>query len=71
MRRVTVTPSRDDRRGFEDLPDNAFDRSDRKFLAVAVIAEAVVLSATGWAERAALMDELRLARLRRQQVSKQ
>ena len=60
VRRVTVTPSRDDRRGFEEVPDNAFDRSDRKFLAVAVVAEAVVLNATDsdWGEQAALMDAL-------------
>ena len=60
VRRVTVTPSQDDRRGFEELPDNAFDRSDRKFLAVAVVAEAVVLNATDsdWGEQAALMNTL-------------
>ena len=60
VRRVTVTPSQDDRRGFEELPDNAFDRSDRKFLAVAVAAGAVVLNATDsdWGEQAALMDTL-------------
>ena len=60
VRRVKVTPSRDDRRGFEELPDNAFDRSDRKFLAVAVVAEAVVLNATDsdWDEQAALMNTL-------------
>ena len=60
VRRVTVTPSQDDRRGFEELPDNAFDRKDRKFLAVAVVAEAVVLNATDsdWGEQAALMNTL-------------
>ncbi len=60
VRRVTVTPSEDDRRGFEELPQNAFDRSDRKFLAVALVAKAVVLNATDsdWGENAALMEEL-------------
>ena len=60
VRRVTVTPSQDDRRGFEELLDNTFDRSDRKFLAVAVVAEAVVLNATDsdWGEQAALMITL-------------
>ena len=60
VRRVTVTPSQDDRRGFEELPSNTFDPSDRKFLAVAVAAEAVVLNATDsdWGEQAALMDVL-------------
>ena len=75
MRRVTVTPSWDARRGFEDLPENAFDRSDRKFLAVAVVAEAGVLNATGgdWAVRTALMDELgvEVAQPCPQRVSKQ
>ena len=60
VRRVPVTPAADDRRGFEGLPENSFDRSDRKFLAVAVAAHAVVLNATDsdWGEQAALMDKL-------------
>ena len=58
--RVAVTPSEDDRRSFEELPANAFDRSDRKFLAVAVAAGAVVLNATDsdWNEESALMNSL-------------
>ena len=62
VRRVAVTPAEDERRGFEELPENAFDRSDRKFLAVAVVGEAVVLNATDsdWHEHAALMDRLRV-----------
>ncbi len=60
VRRVAVTPAEDDRRGFEVLPENTFDRKDRKFLAVAVVAGAVVLNATDsdWGEQEALMDEL-------------
>ena len=60
VRRIRVTPTGDDRRGFEELPENAFDRSDRKFLAVAVAADAVVLNATDsdWGEQQALMDGL-------------
>ena len=60
VRRVAVTPSDDDGRGFEELPENTFDRSDRKFLAVAVVAKAVVLNATDsdWDEQAALMNAL-------------
>ena len=60
VRRVPVTPSEEDRRGFEELPENTFDRSDRKFLAVAVVAGAVVLNAmdSDWGEQQALMDEL-------------
>ena len=60
VRRVAVTPAEDERRDSEELPENAFDRSDRKFLAVAVVGEAVVLNATDsdWHEHAALMDSL-------------
>ena len=58
--RVPVTRSDDEQRGFEELPRNTFDPSDRKFLAVAVVAEAVVLNATDsdWDEQKALMDRL-------------
>ena len=74
VRRVPVTPSEDDRRGFEELPENAFDRSDRKFLAVAVAGKAVVLNATDsdWYEHDALMDslEVEVTQLCRQHASK-
>ena len=58
--RVPVTRSDDEQRGFEELPRNTFDRSDRKFLAVAVVAGAVVLNATDsdWEEQGPLMDRL-------------
>ena len=58
VRRVAVTPSEDDRRGFVELPENAFDRSDRKFLAVAIVAGAIVMNASDsdWSEHRALMD---------------
>ena len=60
VQRVAVTPIDDERRGFEELPENTFDRSDRKFLAVAVSADAVVLNATDsdWGEEQELMDGL-------------
>ena len=60
VRRVAVTPTGDPARGFEELPQNTFDPSDRKFLAVAVVADAVVLNATDsdWGEQGALMGEL-------------
>ena len=73
VRRVTVTPN--DERGFEELPDNALDPSDRKFLAVARVAKAVVLNAvdSDWGEQAALMDELgvKVCQLCPQHASKQ
>ena len=60
VQRIAVTPIDDERRSFEELPENTFDRSDRKFLAVAVSAEAVVLNATDsdWGEHKKLMDAL-------------
>lgn len=58
--RVHVTLSDDERRGFEELPGNTFDPSDRKFLAVAIVAEAIVLNATDsdWDEHKPLMNRL-------------
>ena len=60
VRRVHVSQTEDDERGFEELPANTFDPSDRKFLAVAVVAEAAILNATDsdWDENAALMSNL-------------
>ncbi|MDE0413504.1 MAG: hypothetical protein OXI47_04145 [Gammaproteobacteria bacterium] len=57
---VPITRSDDEQRGFEELPRNTFDRDDRKFLAVAVVAQAVVLNATDsdWEEAKPLMDKL-------------
>ena len=60
VRMVAVTPSKDPGRSFEELPENTFDPADRKFLAVAVVAKAVVLNATDsdWGDHKALMDRL-------------
>jgi len=60
VRRIAVTPTEDDGRGFEELPENTLDPSDRKFLAVAVAAEAVLLNATDsdWGAQRVLLDEL-------------
>ncbi len=58
--RVTVTPSEDDRCGFEELPLNRLDRADRKFLAVALVGRAIVVNAkdSDWSEQQALLDDL-------------
>ena len=55
-----MTPSDNDQRGFEELPPNQLDRSDRKFLAVALVANAIVLNATDsdWEQQAILLDKL-------------
>ncbi len=60
VRRVSVTPCSDRRRGFAELPQNGLDPSDRKFLAVAVVAGAAIVNATDsdWSEQQALMDGL-------------
>ena len=62
VRRVTLRRSTDARRGFEELPENTFDPSDRKFLAVAVVARAVVLNATDsdWDEQTVLLNQLQV-----------
>lgn len=60
VRMVSVTPVKDEKIGFEELPENTFDRSDRKFLAVAVVAKAKVLNAadSDWTQHSKLMNEL-------------
>ena len=60
VRRTPIKPSVDDGRGFEELPENTLDRADRKFLAVAVVANAVILNATDsdWDEHKALTETL-------------
>ena len=48
------------RRGFAELLENELDPSDRKFLAVAVVAQAEILNATDsdWSEQEALTSDL-------------
>ena len=60
VRRVGITPNCDENRGFDELPENGLDRSDRKFLAVAVVAKASILNATDsdWHENQALLYNL-------------
>ena len=60
VKRVQITPNCDESRGFDELPKNALDRSDRKFLAVAVVANASILNATDsdWHENRELLDDL-------------
>ena len=60
VRKFPITPSSDDTRGFEELPKNTLDASDRKFLAVAVVARAVVVNATDsdWGQAGDLLRDL-------------
>ena len=60
VRLVNITKVDDPGRSFAQLPANTLDMSDRKFLAVAVVAQAVILNATDsdWAEQKALVEQL-------------
>lgn len=60
IRRVPITASNDDRHGFEELPENELDPSDRKFLAAAVVSGASIVNATDsdWQEQQDLLDRL-------------
>ncbi len=62
VRLITITECEDANRGYEELPRNKFDPSDRKFLAVAVVSGAVVLNATDsdWGEEQRLMNKLKV-----------
>lgn len=50
IKRVPITPIDDEARGFDELPPNTMDKSDRKFLAAAVVAGAEIVNAmdTDW-----------------------
>ena len=60
VRQVSITPIRDESRGFKELPKNGLDPSDRKFLAVAVVGEAEIVNATDsdWSEQEELTQDL-------------
>lgn len=57
---ASVTPCHDSMKGFEELPNNRLDRSDRKFLAVAVVSRAEIINATDsdWADNYELLHDL-------------
>jgi len=56
----TITETNNENHGFEELPVNSFDPSDRKLLAVAVVAAASIVNATDsdWAESSDLLNQL-------------
>lgn len=58
FRLVSITSCNDQRRGFEELPENGLDRSDRKFLATALVGSATILNATDsdWGEQEELTE---------------
>jgi len=45
IQQVAITPISDETRGFGELPPNPLDKSDRKFLAAAVVAQAEIANA--------------------------
>ncbi len=59
---VNITPLSDTGRGFDELPPNTVDPSDRKFLATAVVAKAIIINATDsdWAEQSELLETLNI-----------
>jgi len=63
VRLVSITPCSDASRGFEELPSNTLDQSDRKFLATALAADADILNATDsdWSEQQDLTSRLGVA----------
>lgn len=62
IQRVPITPINDEQRGFEELPENQLDKSDRKFLATAVVAQACIVNATDsdWNEQSELLEKLNI-----------
>ena len=59
---VVITESSDSNRGFDELPENTLDNSDRKFLATAVVAKARIVNATDsdWEEQINLLQLLNI-----------
>ena len=57
---VPITPIADETRGFNELPPNSVDKSDRKFLATALVAEAAVVNAldSDWHKQADFVSGL-------------
>ncbi|HEY6632884.1 MAG TPA: hypothetical protein VIZ90_15645 [Rhizobiaceae bacterium] len=63
VRQIPITPVTDEKRGFEELPNNILKGGDRAILAVAVVGNAPIVNATDsdWAEQAELVEELGIA----------
>lgn len=59
---LPITPIVDESRGFEELPVNQIDKSDRKFLALAIVANANITNAldTDWHEQTVFIDSMRI-----------
>lgn len=57
---VTITHSSDETKGFDELPPNSLDKSDRKFLAAAQVSKADIVNAldSDWYEHRAFIATL-------------
>jgi hypothetical protein len=57
---VSITPVDDETCGFAELPPNALDNSDRKFLTVALVAKTTICNAldTDWHESSIFIEAL-------------
>lgn len=57
---ILVTPNNIETQGFDELPENSLDKSDRKFLAVALVGKGILFNAmdTDWQEQAAFIRNL-------------
>lgn len=55
---ITITKIADETRGFDELPVNKIDKSDRKFLAAAIVGNADIINAmdTDWHEEAVFVN---------------
>ena len=62
IHRVKITLINDENRGFEELPENQLDKSDRKILATALVAKAILVNATDsdWTEQKTLLETLQI-----------
>ncbi|RQR37819.1 hypothetical protein [Burkholderia sp. Bp9142] len=57
---VNVTPNNDESTGFDELPENEVDPSDRKFLAAAIVSGAKIVNALDgdWHEKREFLAEI-------------
>lgn len=57
---VAITPNENEECGFNELPNNTIDKSDRKFLAVALVGNAAIVNAldTDWHEQRAFLNKI-------------
>jgi PIN domain nuclease of toxin-antitoxin system len=59
---VKITPINEEKTEFAELPENQVDPSDRKFLATALVAKAILVNATDsdWTEQKNLLESLQI-----------